>query len=214
MYSDSREYGKVTEEVGALIIDRKENFQNISDNAKSINRFQLIVSGLVVSLTGFLINNEIIIAEDIVNSLYTVGATVSLSLAICFSFLIDHNARKRVGQQSELLFDDHLYNRYDTDSQLRERILQDRLREVILRWMESVSTAMTIIAIFLFLVGIFDIFYNPQPLIILILLLVLFGTTTFYLLSILGASSEMMLVEIIRFHQKEAIWERVAKKFR
>lgn len=121
MYSDSREYGKVTEELGALIRDRKENFQKISDNAKSTNRFQLIVSGLVVSLTGFLISNGITTIEDTINSVYTIGAIVSLSLAICFSFLIDHNARKRVGQQSELLFDDHLYNRYDTNSQLRER---------------------------------------------------------------------------------------------
>lgn len=73
---------------------------------------------------------------------------------------------------------------------------------------------MTIIAIFLFLVGIVDTFYNPQPLIMVIIFLVLIGTITFYLLSILGASSEMILIEIIRFHQKEAIWERVAKKFR
>lgn len=212
MYSENREYGKIGEKEKELIRDRKENFLQISDNSKSLNRFQIIVSGLAVSLIGFLVSNEIISFQGTISNYYTFSALTSLVSAIWLSFITDHKARKHASRQSELLFDDYFYNSITTDEQLSKKIRRDKTDEDVLRWMESVSIAATIVFILLFLLGIVN--TEPMPLIILSIALLPLTLVLGYMLSLLGVMVERLLIDVNLLRQENPIWKIISEKIR
>lgn len=65
MCSDTEDQGHITDEREKLIRDRKENFQQIADDAQASNRFELIVAGFATALTAVFANNNLLTIEEL-----------------------------------------------------------------------------------------------------------------------------------------------------
>lgn len=211
MCSDTEDQDLITDERKELIRDRKENFQQLADDARSSNRFQLIVAGFAASLTAVLVNNDLLSLEQLVENRYILTSLVMLSLSILISFLTFHSSKKRIDQQSKLLFDDVLYNRYRTHDEVIDQLRSDAIQETFLRWMIIVSGASTIVTIFSFIFGIVDVFINVAPLVYVVALLLIFGSVTYYMIAVLASMIESIIEELKLVWKRKEISDKIRK---
>lgn len=215
MSSDSQDGGVITDEKAELIRDRKENFQKLADEAQSTNRFQLIVAGFGASLLAILENNELVAIDQLLSqSSLAIFAVALFSIAVSMSHITFHIAKKMTSQQSELLFDDVIYDRYASDEELEKRFGKDAMNESILRWMVSISGAITIVTIFFLIFGIFELYFDIGSLIYLVLLLLLFGGILVYMFAIMGTMAEAAVGDIRTYWRKEQLSKRIKRRIK